>query len=245
MAKAACLSILLVIVCQSGCTRNAVQPLRGNLKFASFSKAKKAIYGVFSGYERTFYCNCAYSERRIQPASCGYIPKKLTKRARRTEIEHIVPAAAFGRSFPEWRNGHPKCINKDGRSFRGRQCARKVSLIYRRMESDLYNLVPAIGEVNAERRHYSMGVVQGEPRHFGQCDVEIVDRTVEPSTRIRGDIARIYLYMDWAYPGRGILNSARRKMFEAWSRLDPVDDWERTRMRRIREIQGNDNPFVR
>ena len=236
---------LIYLVGQGGCVRNTVKSSRGNAKFESFSKAKKAIYQIFKDRQVTFYCGCDYERRQVRHARCGFKPKKATKRSHRTEIEHVVPAAAFGRSFSEWRSGHEKCTDKKGKTFRGRNCARRASVTFRRMEADLYNLVPAIGEVNGERRHFSMGLIEGEARAFGRCDVEIENRKIEPTPKIRGDIARIYLYMDWAYPGRGILNPARRRMFEAWSRTDPVDEWERTRVARIRKLQGNDNPFVR
>jgi deoxyribonuclease-1 len=51
--------------------------------------------------------------------------------------------------------------------------------------------------------------------------------------------------MDAAYPGRAIISEKNRKLFEAWAREDPVDAWERERVRRIEERQGNKNPFVK
>ena len=86
------------------------------------------------------------------------------------------------------------------------------------MEGDLHNLQPAVGEVNGRRSNYSMAMIAGEAREFGQCDVEIADRKVEPRPAIRGDIARIYLYMDAAYPGRGVLSEKNRPLFAAWAR---------------------------
>ena len=43
---------------------------------------------------------------------------------------------------------------------------------------------------------------------------------------------------------KGILSQSNQKLFEAWDKLDPVDDWERERARRIEAIQGNKNPFI-
>ena len=60
---------------------------------------------------------------------------------------------------------------------------------------------------------------------------------------MRGDAARIWLYMTATYKIR--LTTAQRQMFEAWSNADPVDDWEELRDRRIEAVQGNKNPFVR
>jgi deoxyribonuclease-1 len=106
------------------------------------------------------------------------------------------------------------------------------------MEADLYNLQPAIGEVNGRRANYRFDMIPGEHREFGDCDIEIADRRVEPRPAIRGDIARTYMYMEWAY-GRRLISSADRKLFEAWNREDPVDDWERERARRIAAKVGN------
>jgi len=40
------------------------------------------------------------------------------------------------------------------------------------------------------------------------------------------------------------LTAEETELINAWHVLDPPDDWERTRDGRIKEIQGNSNPFV-
>lgn len=89
-----------------------------------------------------------------------------------------------------------------------------------------------------------MAIIPGEKRKYGQCDVEIENRKVEPRPEIRGDIARTYFYMDWAYPNRGIISKKNRKLFKAWDKSDPVDKWECKRAELVKAVQGNDNPFV-
>ena len=89
-----------------------------------------------------------------------------------------------------------------------------------------------------------MAVLAGEERRYGACDVEIKGRKFEPREAVRGDIARTYLYMDWAYPSRGIVGGQSRRLFEAWDKGDPVDRWERERVRAVEAVQGNKNPFV-
>jgi deoxyribonuclease-1 len=217
----------------------------GNTTIQSFNKAKKLMRQVFAGHERTFYCDCAYDGTTVDVQSCGYQPKKPSKRARQLEWEHVVPAEAFGQSFPEWREGHPDCVDRKGKAFKGRNCAGKMAIPFRYMEADLYNLQPAIGEVNQLRANFSMAMIDGEARQFGSCDLEIEDRKVEPRPDIRGDIARTYFYMDAAYPGRGVISDKNRKLFEAWDKEDPVDAWERERVSRIEQLQGNPNPFVK
>ena len=206
--------------------------------------AKRHIYKLFDETSRTFYCDCPYEDRRILSPRCSFSTNRFPKRRRRTEIEHVVPAEAFGRSFLVWREGHAQCVSKGGKPFKGRKCAERVSLAFRQMHADLYNLKPAIGALNALRRNYRMGMIEDEVRAFGACDVEISDRRFEPRGEIRGDIARIYFYMDAAYPGRGVLSKKQRKLFLTWHRLDPVSESERRLARKIEAIQGNANPFV-
>ena len=216
---------------------------RGNTRIASFHDAKRAMKDVFADHRRTLYCDCQYDGRgEIDFTSCGYVPTKASKR--RVEWEHVVPAEAFGRSFREWREGHSECIDKKGKPFHGRNCARKTSSEFRRMEADMYNLYPEAAELNRLRANYAMAMIAGEARAFGGCDVEIADHEIEPRPEIRGDIARTYAYMDAAYPGRGVLSDKNRKLFEAWSHEDPVDAWECERAARIASMQGNTNEFV-
>ena len=75
--------------------------------------------------------------------------------------------------------------------------------------------------------------------------MEIENRKAEPRPEVRGNIARIYFYMDWAYPGHGIISKKNRKLFEAWGKEDLVDDWECERSKRIEGIQRNENRFVK
>jgi deoxyribonuclease-1 len=190
---------------------------KGNIRIASFNKAKKLLPQVYAGHEVTFYCGCRYSKDRVDLESCGYKVKKDAKRAQRLEWEHVVPAENFGRSFLEWREGHPSCVDNQGKPFKGRNCTRKASLLFSFMESDLYNLQPAIGEVNGLRSNYRMGMIKGEKREFGQCDVEIEDRRIEPRPEIRGDVARTYFYMEWAY-GHTLISDANRQLYDVWAK---------------------------
>ena len=194
-----------------------------NTQITSFSKSKKLLLKVYKDNPFTLYCGCTFKGKKPNLSSCGYIPKKDKKRANRIEWEHVVPAHAFGQSFSEWRNGHPKCVSKKGKKFKGRKCAQKMNEEYRRMQADMFNLYPAIGEVNGRRSNYSMAIIEGEKREFGKCDVEIKSRKVEPREEIRGEIARTYLYMDSVYPGRGIISKRKMKLIDGWNQSDHVD----------------------
>ena len=40
------------------------------------------------------------------------------------------------------------------------------------------------------------------------------------------------------------LSKQERKMMEVWNKLDPVDEWERIKNKRVYELQGNKNPYI-
>lgn len=235
----------------SGNVAGAVRARRGiprNEHVEHFSAAKKHLRRIYDGHPITLYCGCVYDAHgAVDRASCGYVPYNETTRAGRIEWEHVVPAHAFGQAFASWRDGHERCVRgsgDDAKPYKGRECARKVDAPYRFMEADMYNLYPAIGELNEKRGNLRMGMIEGERRAFGKCDFEVDGQRIEPRPEVRGDIARTYKYMDLAYPGRGIVSQANRKLFDAWHEQDPVDAWECERSRRIAKVQGNVNEVV-
>ena len=225
-------------------TERTERPVAGNDSLTSFRLAKNKVYQINTVSKRTFYCGCAYDERRIAQDTCAFTTTRFSKRAARTEVEHIVPVHAFGQSFNAWRDGDPSCVDRQGKRFKGRRCATKVAPLFRRMSADLYNLRPVVGALNALRSNLRMGEVEGEIRSFGRCDVEIEYGVFEPPDDIKGDIARTYLYMDSAYPGRGILGRKQRQLMDVWHRLDPVSRSEQSWAETIRTIQGNVNPYI-
>ena len=215
-----------------------------NQTITSFSKAKKQLKNIHKQDGKTFYCGCTFIEAKPDWSSCGFKPRKDAKRAARIEWEHVVPAAQFGKSFSAWTKGHKVCVDTKGRSYKGRKCAEKTNQTFNLMQSDLYNLQPAIGEVNGLRSNYPFGELKGEIREFGACDIEIRNKIVEPPETVRGDIARTYFYMENAYPGRNILSEQNRQMMEKWDEEDPVSEWECRRAKIIREIQNNENKIL-
>lgn len=220
--------------------------------FESFDRAKKvARDAIYSEHHSDFYCGCAWTPNKtgsggkIDPTECGYKPRKNKARGKVLEWEHIVPAAFFGQSRACWTKGNAKCVKSDGTKYKGRACCEKADKTFARTEADLHNLTPAVGELNADRSNTRYGIVDGEPRLYGACNFEVggSPKVTEPRDEVRGDAARIWLYMSETYKIK--LTDPQRKMFEAWSQADPVDNWERLRDRRIEAAQGNRNPFVK
>lgn len=234
-------------------------PKGGNQRIRSFAEAKRALVQIYDKHRFDLYCGCSFlPERgrlRVDLASCSYVVARDATRAGRIEWEHAVPAATFGRSFTEWTSGGGRCVDAHGKRFKGRKCAER-SPEFARMEGDLHNLFPVVGEVNGIRGDLPMGILdppdRTPPHHrsttgvftFGACKSTIERGIFLPRAEVRGDLARAALYMDRAYPSRRILDDEHRSLFQRWSAADPPDDWERERNRLISERQGNGNELI-
>ena len=204
----------------------------------SFSQAKRLAKEIYSSQlpHTSFYCGCdiKIEGKKWNPdlQSCGYQVRKQQKRASRIEWEHVVPAWELGHQRQCWQDGGRKNCGKNDKKFR-------------KMEADLHNLVPAVGEVNGDRSNYRFSQWNATPQQYGQCAmvVDFKSRKVEPPSYTRGRIARTYLYMQYAY-GLKIAKS-QLKLFKAWDKTYPVDTIECKRDQAIAKTQGNHNPYVK
>lgn len=158
---------------------------------------------------------------------------------KRVEWEHIVPAHAFGQSFKEWRDHKKICKKKSAR-----KCARKKSSLFNEMEGDPYNLVPAVGSINALRSNYSFAELSSGTE-LCRGGLKLEGRKVMPPNNRKGDVARIYAYMDQKYPGRGIISKKNRKLYEAWQKLDPADAEECNRYLKIKTASKLENIILK
>jgi deoxyribonuclease-1 len=110
------------------------------------------------------------------------------------------------------------------------------------MMFDLHNLAPSIGSVNGRRSNHRYGELPDDASDFGQCEIEDANRMFEPPACARGDVARVWFYMNLVH---GVeITAEERGMFERWSINDPVSPWESERERRIAAYSRVNNPFV-
>ena len=209
----------------------------------SFTTAKKRAAEIYADRPITFYCGCMYKPNttgpggKVDATTCGYQVRQNLARGERIEWEHIIPASRFGSQRTCWQTGHLLCTSPP----KGRKCCRKqgVDDEFRRMEADLHNLVPAVGELNADRSNFQFGDIAGEERKYGACNLEVstAAKTAEAPEERRGEIARAYLYMNAVW-GMAI-TPAEKTRFEAWHANDPPSGWEIVRDFRIEAAQGN------
>ena len=201
----------------------------------NFDQAKKLAQRIHAPEAKSFYCDCdiRWQGKKGIPdlSGCGYQVRKNGPRASRIEWEHVMPAHHFGHQRQCWQQG-------------GRKNCVKTDAVFRLMEADLYNLVPAIGEVNGDRSNFRFGVLPATALKHGACPVKVdfKQQVFEPAPPVRGDIARIYFYMADKYNLN--LSRAQQQLFIAWHRQDPVTAQERELNQRIQQHMGHDNPFV-
>jgi len=214
-------------------------------EWVNFRIAKKWAKQLHADHRTTFYCGCQYDKQgKIDLNSCGYPIQKDKKRAERLEWEHIMPVSFWGQDLACWQK--PLCCDsKKKKCYKGRSCCEKIDIEYSKMEADLHNLVPEIGELNAMRSNYRFGLLPHiKTQQFGACEIKIDKETrrVEPQDKVRGFIARAYLYMSDRYQVH--LSDSQTQLFMAWHKQYPPDAWEIERDNRIADVQGNHNHFI-
>ncbi|MGC1025724.1 deoxyribonuclease I [Pantoea agglomerans] len=200
----------------------------------NFQQAKTFAAAINADAPGSFYCGCKiqWQGKKGIPDlnSCDYQVRKNANRAARIEWEHVMPAWEFGHQRQCWQDGGRKNCSKDPD--------------YRRIETDLHNLQPAVGEVNGDRGNFAYSQWNGSEQQYGQCEMKIDFKLkqAEPPARARGAIARTYFYMRDQYHLR--ISRQQTQLFTAWNKLYPVTIWECERDQRIAKVQGNHNPYV-
>lgn len=122
--------------------------------------------------------------------------------------------------------------------------------------SDLHHIRPSDNRVNSCRNNLKYGNVSGgKEATGGNAALGISGGTYnstyfEPHDNVKGDVARICLYMYVRYGGSWSKCSSITNVFQSvdvlleWCALDPVDTWELGRNEVVEAYQGNRNVFI-
>lgn len=213
----------------------------------SFSKAKSKLYKqVYDNKGQTFYVNCDWAKKKVDLESCNLqnsFPKSQSKRSKRTEAEHIIPASWMYRKDGKYRQCYieAKKIKESPRDH-----CQDVDPDYNQAHNDLVNLRPAVGSINGYRSNkpFANEISGKKERTFKGNGKKIVitSRLIVPDPSIRGDIARVAFYMRDTY---GVTYSKRQaKLFEQWHQADRLSDEEVKLNKRIIKAQGQGNPYA-
>lgn len=126
----------------------------------------------------------------------------------------IVPAE---RMLQQRKCGREKiCLKYNKEKFSGARCCRTTDKLYQAYDRDVFNIM-AIDKENASQAE-------------------------EPPMHIRGNIARVYLYMN-AHYGLNLSFKVQMKYLR-WHQEDKVDEKECKIYRQIVDLQGRLNPWI-
>ena len=122
--------------------------------------------------------------------------------------------------------------------------------------SDLHHIRPSDSRVNSSRNNNLYGNADGGKTVTGTSVTNsalgglLSGGYFEPNDNVKGDVARICLYVYVRYGGEIGKCSDITNVFESveilleWCELDPVDTWEMGRNEVVYAIQGNRNVFI-
>jgi len=149
------------------------------------------------------------------------------------QVEHVLPAS--------WMKEAAGCAG------RSRKQCRRESDRFNFMEADLHNLWPAIAQANQDRSNYQFAIIGPDTMDAwqGHCDFEVDEnaRTVEPAPNIRGEIARMVLYMVQEYDI--VLPSGQFELMVGWHCKDNDPSPEEYRRNAVIDaLQQTRNPFI-
>lgn len=102
------------------------------------------------------------------------------------------------------------------------------------MEAELFNLIPVVSAIAEKQEGKIFGEIKKSTYLIGK--VKIDNNYIEPPDQLKGDIARVYLYMDHRY--RLQLSLEQKEMFSRWHKYDAVDERECAIAKIIMKVQG-------
>lgn len=220
-------------------------------KVRNFTNAKTTLKQIYldlgEGAWEDFYCQAPFAPKdnrlEILPSQ-KYTPRISSKKVQYIEWEHIMPAHRFGSELKCWQDNQSKNsknlpknaksakTSNSAKSTKTTQSSRKScqkDALFRQMEGDLHNLVPAIDEINRDRRDFEYAIPPSELEfsQYGACRVysDFAEAKFYPAEYSRGWIARTYLYMSKKY---GIkLTDDEEYIMHLWDRQYPPSKSER------------------
>ena len=120
--------------------------------------------------------------------------------------------------------------------------------------ADLHHIRPSDQVVNSTRGNKKYGEVNGGTAVYGKnpatgCLGGYSATYFEPLDNVKGDVARIclYVYVRWGSDwGADSITEVFQSVdvLLAWCEMDPVDTWEMGRNEVVEKIQGNRNVFI-
>lgn len=206
------------------------------------TQAVKLIKKIHFDYKKTWLNGCDYTydlqscmdKTMVDTSTCSVQEQNQT-----VKWIQVVPDSFYGRNR-ECMN-EEVCVSKyTGKNYKGKRCCRQSDAEYRKMEADLFNLIPVVSAVAEKRTDQIFQEVKAPKYRVGK--VKMDDAFIEPPDNLKGDIARVYLYMNERY---GLdLTLDEKEAYYYWHKFDSVDQRECAIAKMIMKIQGSRNRWI-
>ena len=206
------------------------------------SQAKKLIKMIHLDYKTTWLNGCDYI---YDPQSCmdktlvDTLTCSVQEQNQTMKWIQVVPDTFYGRTMA--------CMNEEvcvseftGKPYKGKLCCRQRNAKYKKMEAELFNLIPVVSAIAEKQEGKIFGEVKKSKQLIGK--VKIDNNYIEPPDGLKGDIARVYLYMDHRYHLQ--LSLEQKEMFHRWHKLDAVDKKECAIAKIIMKVQDSTNRLI-
>ena len=210
-------------------------------KALSFGQSKVIMENIYRDIERSFYCGCRLDLPQIIGKGCNAVQELGGQQGMiPLEYEHVLPASVFKEALiknMETLVFNAKCVS------RSRRCMKMAETSFSILEGDLHNIRPVIGKLNRLRGNKQAYPIENELHRSG-CGFKLNKKYFEPPDNVKGDIARIHLYMDYKYASLDLISKRQKKIYHHWHKIDPPSQIERKINKRIKVLQGDSNIFI-
>ena len=188
---------------------------RGYQPFLSFSASASGMSKIHSKHKVLPLSGKPYYFSRGDCSVEGLVD--FDKTVEKVRWRQLLPESLIGKGMPCMTQRLCKSTLSN-RMYSGPGCCRKSSVMFKKMSSDLHNIIPTVLKEGVEDLMHSK---------------EIKDK---------GLIARIYLYMMKQYQFK-VNDSLKHKCLK-WHKKYPVSLWEKEKNREIFKVQGTFNPYI-
>ena len=206
------------------------------------SQAEKILTMVYLDYKKSGLERCDY---HYDVTSC--LDKTIVETAGCSLNENNLTIGWMQVVLPNFYAKDMTCFKDDGcvspytgNTYGGTLCCRQKNVAYQKIQGDLYNYIPVVSLLIEARGTRRFGVVKKADFVIGQTRFD--KQFIEPEASVKGDVARVYLYMDKTYNIQ--LLQTQKKLFLQWHKMDKVDEQECALSKIYKKILKRINPYV-
>ena len=206
------------------------------------SQAEKILTMVYLDYKTTVLEGCGY---HYDVTSC--LDKSIVETQTCALDEQNLTVVWMQVVLPSFYARGMVCFQEDGcvspytgNAYGGELCCRQKNSSYQKIQGDLYNYMPVVSSLVKARGSRMFGMVKKADFVLGKTRFN--EAFIEPGQSVKGDVARVYLYMDKVYNMK--LSKKQKQLFLQWHEEDKVDEKECALAKFYKKVQKRANPFV-